>query len=508
MRNPGLTAALVGLAGVIAATGAMLLASAGVVVSRAMSWDLLFNLAGAWHLEQGRIAHVDFHDPVGQLYFRLTQLGFWLCGPSILAFVVGDLVAAAVLFTAAAVAGVPRLPPLATMVFILFTTLLVLMPVNVGDEPTDFTFAMSYNAYGWAAISILSIILFVPRRHPCEGAWIDAALGGLLIVAMYYLKISYFAAALAELAVAFVACRHVRRGPWLVAAGLAVAISVAPFNWPYLADLANVMTSPGALATYFEISRLKALVRVNLAELSLYAAIAAASLGLWLTGRATWRLPMAVILMMMVGAILLASNAQTHGIVLAATTLFLLFDQLRIDAAFRRVAPLLLLYPLWLAVTAGASLVAYRLAAADSDGLLIVDRTNLHGLAVPDGDSPIPPGEEIDQDDYVQTILEAADLLRRTRDGGRGVVLLDQVNPMPFVLGQPPRKSARLWLDVDFPWPRPDVMFAGANHVLVPKQPTYTAVTKKALRLYGSYMAGAFPVRTESRGWIMLSRLP
>lgn len=48
-----------------------------------MTWDLLFNLAGAWHLHNGQVPHVDFHDPVGQLYFRLTQLGFWLCGPTL-----------------------------------------------------------------------------------------------------------------------------------------------------------------------------------------------------------------------------------------------------------------------------------------------------------------------------------------------------------------------------------------------------------------------------------------
>jgi hypothetical protein len=85
-------------------------------------------------------------------------------------------------------------------------------------------------------------------------------------------------------------------------------------------------------------------------------------------------------------------------------------------------------------------------------------------------------------------------------------VLFDQVNPMAFVLGEPPRKDTRLWLDVDFPWPRPEVKFAGANHVLIPKRPTYAAVTNMALRLYGPYIAKVFPVRTESRSWTVLSR--
>ena len=69
--------------GAIVAMSAVLLASPGILLSRQMSWDLLFNLAGAWHLHYGGVANVDFHDPVGQLYFWLTRLGFWLCGPTV-----------------------------------------------------------------------------------------------------------------------------------------------------------------------------------------------------------------------------------------------------------------------------------------------------------------------------------------------------------------------------------------------------------------------------------------
>jgi hypothetical protein len=47
-----------------------------------MTWDLLFNLAGAWHLRFGHVPHVDFHEPVGQLNFLLTEAGFLLVGPS------------------------------------------------------------------------------------------------------------------------------------------------------------------------------------------------------------------------------------------------------------------------------------------------------------------------------------------------------------------------------------------------------------------------------------------
>src|SRR4029450_6787008 len=53
-----------------------------VMLSKAMTQDLLFNLSGAWHVYSGHVAHVDFHDASGRLSFLLTALGFHLVGPT------------------------------------------------------------------------------------------------------------------------------------------------------------------------------------------------------------------------------------------------------------------------------------------------------------------------------------------------------------------------------------------------------------------------------------------
>ena len=39
---------------------ALLLIAPGAVLSRDMTWDLLFNLSGAWHIHNGHVPHVDF----------------------------------------------------------------------------------------------------------------------------------------------------------------------------------------------------------------------------------------------------------------------------------------------------------------------------------------------------------------------------------------------------------------------------------------------------------------
>src|SRR5215469_15100100 len=67
-----------------------LILSPGVIYSRAMTWDLLFVLEGAWRLYTGQVLHIDFHYPIGVLPFLLTVLGFFVIGVKPIAFLVGE----------------------------------------------------------------------------------------------------------------------------------------------------------------------------------------------------------------------------------------------------------------------------------------------------------------------------------------------------------------------------------------------------------------------------------
>src|SRR6195256_1617252 len=130
--SPFLLLMLAGLP-VLAAAWAVL--SPPVMLSKAMTQDLLFNLSGAWHIYSGHVAHVDFHDASGRLNFLLTALGFHLMGPVPFAFLVNRAIMSGVLFAAAFLAAMRRLPLLPAAIFVLFVTLLALMPANVGDRP-------------------------------------------------------------------------------------------------------------------------------------------------------------------------------------------------------------------------------------------------------------------------------------------------------------------------------------------------------------------------------------
>ncbi|HEX9327113.1 MAG TPA: hypothetical protein VF915_11380, partial [Reyranella sp.] len=237
--------ALLALAGVPVLAAAWAVLSPPVMLSKVMTQDLLFNLSGAWHVYSGHLPHVDFHDATGRLSFLLTALGFHLLGPVPFAFLVNVAIMSTALFAAAFLAAMRRLPLLPAAIFVVFASLLALMPANVGDRPEQYTFAMSYNRYGWSAYSILALILFVPPREERDRTWIDIAVAGGLLAAMFYLKITYFAAGLATLGFAVLFHPHVgrHRRAWLVVGALLALNALAPHNQPYLADILGWATS-------------------------------------------------------------------------------------------------------------------------------------------------------------------------------------------------------------------------------------------------------------------------
>ena len=312
---------LVAISGLLLVFSGGLLAAPGRVVSGTMTWDLFFNLSGAWYLHNGQVAHVDYHDPVGSLYFWLTQLGFLITGPSIFAVVIGQFIITAGLFVAAVLACVRRLPLLASVVFVLFACLLVLIPTNIGDLMDDFTVAMSYNAYGWSALCILSLILFLPPRRPQETAWIDMVVAAALIAALYYLKITYFLAAIVELAVACVIADHIRAHAkaWAAIAAVLLLNAVAPYNWPYLNDIAAVIGTGGV-----RVSRYAALLALSAtaSELSIYLGLTAIAVALWRSGHASVRLPLTAGILIVETLAILSQNAQLRGLPLCVVIVY------------------------------------------------------------------------------------------------------------------------------------------------------------------------------------------
>ena len=519
-------ASLAMLAGVPVLAAAWALLSPGLVLSHEMTWDFLFNLSGAWHLQHGHVAHVDFHDPLGQLNFVLTLLGFALVGPTPFAFLAGATIMAVAVFASASLAAIRRLPLVPAALFVIFACLLVLMPANVGDKPDAYSFAMSYNRYGWSLLSIVALILFLPPRDHAVGHVIDVANAGLVLLALFNLKVTYFAAGLAFAGLGVLISPHIRaRLPaWTAMGGLVVANAVAPWNHPYLLDIVQA-AGAGAVRNSLRFHLNNFFAAAD--GYAPYAAGLAVATWMWMRGYAPPRLPLAIAGILAAGAFVLSQNHQSHGLPVGIVIAFLLYDEIRERFGPTVPAlPVLMIFPLFAIGTSALSLAGYHAQAEREELLQVVERTRLKGLAVPaerqgllaafaDGRAghallnwarATRPRFELSPAEYVETLVEAANLLAQDHHPPGAIVVLDQVDPFPFMLGWTPPRGGNLWSGPAAPLRPADEVFAEADYVFIPKFSTYSAWTERAQLEYRPYLSENFGAREETRSWIVLRR--
>jgi hypothetical protein len=523
---------LLALAGLPVLAAGWALMSPSHVFLTAMTWDFLFNLSGAWHLYSGHVAHIDFHEPVGQLNFILTAIGFHLLGPGPFAFLVNVAIVVSVLFTVSCLAAWRRLPLLPAAIFVVFVCLLALAPANVGDKSNQYTFAMSYNRYCWSAFSILALIVFLPPQRRGSD-WVDMALGGLLLVAMFYLKITYFAAGLATVAFAVLVQPHVRRhwSGWFIVGALVVAIAVAPFNHPYIIDILDAAKG-GAIRSSLSL-HLKNFLAAG-GEYVPYIACLVVASGMWWTGQVPLRFPLTIGFLFAIALFLMSQNALSAGIPSAIVIVLVFYEGLRTRFAHVRRADTaalllaLLVFPVFSIGTLALALAEYHAKASNARGLYVVDRTNLRGLAVPAGElgafASVSPGQvdhplqiqtgalryTYSQCEYIEWLLEAADLLGGGRGGEQrppgGIAMLETINPLPFMLGLPPPRGANLWSGWEVPMRPASEYLADVEYVLIPKIPPAPDWTAALVRHYGSYLAKQFHPAANTPSWILLAR--
>ncbi len=495
---------LLAVAGVPVLAVAWAMLSPGVVLLRRDPLDIMFNLAGAWAVAGGQVPHVDFHEVVGALNFFLTAAGFRLVGPEPMAFLVGETIVLAALFAAAVPVAARRLALVPAASFVLFAALPAIVPLTPGTLLHNYSFGMSYNRYGWAATSILFLILFVPPRRR-YAALVEPGIAAVLLIAMFHIKITYFVVGLAAIVAGLVISGHVRaaRAAWAGVVALLLANAIAPWNRHYLIDVADAIRgsvpqiSPGNLVR---------LVFDNAGECAFYATAVLACWLLWRRGLARPGLPLAAAFILAATFALLSQNTQPTVLTLAPVIAFLLYDAVARHRRTRSTVVLagLLLAPA-MAIAANLTVIAgYHAAASRPATLWIIDRTALAGLAMQFDHTMQRPRSK--QADYLAGLVEAADLLAGDgRDAGR-VRLFDRINPMPFVLGAPPLAGGYMWWDFGMPALPVEDFLGSAAHVLIPKDSSLPVLTEFLTAHYADYLAAHFPLRRDTPNWTLLSR--
>jgi hypothetical protein len=233
---------------------------------------------------------------------------------------------------------------------------------------------------------------------------------------------------------------------------------------------------------------------------------------------------------------LLSQNAQApRGVPLYAVLAILLYvrlaDWLR-SAGHRPLmavscAMTCALLPLLPALSSNTlSLVEYNIKARKAAQTLELTTTNLQGLVVPpDGDEILDEvaagwggrdafsrirasqrGFELSEREYIRTLLVLANYFLDRGATSARIVILDSVNPLPFILGSPAPRGGNLFSGAGFAWRPPEETLRDADFVAIPRFPIERSTLRGGLKAYEQYFAKWFVQRYEMPYWTVLER--
>ncbi|MBF0187390.1 MAG: hypothetical protein HQL50_05640 [Magnetococcales bacterium] len=224
----------------------------GVLIT-AFSKDIFISLGSAWRVWNGQMPHLDFPTPVGGLYFALLHMGMQIEASAKLV-TWSNLIVLLFLVPSALWICHRRFPSWMAVLFTLAVSLLVISPRLLDGTHEVFALVAPYNRIGWALFNLLLVAVLVPPRRRFQPLpfWADALDGviiGVLVLATFYIKISFTLMAGAALVLALLRIAHVTRAvllaiPVLILGMVLVELSFG-LHGAYLSNLSQVagMTS-------------------------------------------------------------------------------------------------------------------------------------------------------------------------------------------------------------------------------------------------------------------------
>jgi hypothetical protein len=166
------------------------------VYTNEMPADLYIFLDGAYRVVAGDLPHIDFISTLGALNFAgpayLQSLGL----APLKAFVAFNMSLVVLALVLAAYVVYTRLSVFTGLCLLFYLASLVAAPNPLGLAPDVITFAMFYNRFGWALVIILALLGLKPGEEGGGGKFLDGLVAGAILALLFYIKITYLAAAL------------------------------------------------------------------------------------------------------------------------------------------------------------------------------------------------------------------------------------------------------------------------------------------------------------------------
>ena len=500
--------------------------------------DLFIFFDGAYRLSQGQTPHLDFHTPVGALAYALPLVGLkWQGGFA------GSMESASLIVTAFILLSASRLLASryslpVSILSLLILSLVLMVPVNVGDTSENITFAMFYNRYGWAALTVLFLCYCEPRNNAAY--YLDALLVALILAFLFYTKITYFAVGLVFLPVLAIASRYNLRLATSSFVLLCVMLLLLEFwfgiSVPYIRDIMTSVHASGVIR-----DNLLGSFVMNIGEYLLVGLVVSVVI---LARQASVGYVIFVLYVCGSGLAILDQNAQKYHIVTLLAVLIASHEivsrsdkeSFHSSASGQKnsisfVTFIFTVVLIFLATPLSArvgSLIKYvdEINKVDTwesipalSGFKIGEQVSLLSQVLNDEDAVdlfyalrnTRAKQRLTQGEYIETIIDGYSLLQTMDLNDKSVSVLDYVNPYSFLLGlRPPSgdysfidKNRNITADVYMPARK---VYKSSHYLMMPKFPINYPTNNLLKDIYGQYIDSEYMHAGESDYWDLYSR--
>lgn len=426
---------------------------------------------GIHRLAAGQVPHADFSTPAGALSYYLPYLGFRITGGYAGAVEAASLILALAVVPVSALILWGRAGAALSVLLLGVIACVIVVPIVPGWTVPDYSHAMHYNRWSWGLLLALCSLALSPDKARLPAGAVGL-LGALLLVALFFVKITYFVFAGLFLVALLVYPDARRRSATLALAAAAIMIGLVWLAMPglvagYLEDILLALRSSQAKrGSYLDIAQANRQSLMFLA-LAVYAALLKRDLG--------WRDHLLAALVLASGLAILDQNFQfTFIVTLPAAFAILATNRGAVTEAARLANSVILsagfLMVLPFAQDWAGTVLRYaspvepgefaKLDVAGFDGLHVTDRAITHRLTLEKidvsgmtaGDYLVSdlPASALTEREYLAALEDAVRLVEAAGARGAPILTLDFTNPVPLLVDAP-RLPGGVFLDTSGP---------------------------------------------------------
>lgn len=504
----------------------------GVVPTRAFGHDVFILLDNGWRIFNGQTTHVDFTSAWGPVTFLIAGLGLFLSGGTADAVGYGSAAFGLIIGMWSYYLCGNRMLPIIRVLLCLYLVSLVVAPFPLGYSFKGSSHAMVYNRYGYALLGLImiDIMSFNKNYQNNSNALKTGISSGLVLAVAFFLKVSFFGAAIILIGFSI----YYKRFSRFYLLGLLLGIFVATIallsfiKFDIEAMFLDLQMAAGARInsySYFEtIKRITNNIPIYLFVILYLILIKIKFTDFYYSKNFNSDFLFFVLLVFLVDTLMLVSNQQTFVLPLCVAFTILLVNKVsllysdNINNSFNFInrnylhllAPGIIFFLIFLGWDfAGLGYgVIQKSQISKFHSIERFTEPHLASLILFDHVKEPNSNGGI----YVKYVNDGINLIRNNSDSNETIITMDMANPFSYSLGRKPAKGGIAAVALNYTiskqhHPSDEKFFGSADIVMVPKHPALQRVFYDGFyEIYESSLKKQFKLAAESNSWFLYRR--